>query len=416
MNEELKKQFDLIREDLGKNAVALAKVDALEQAALQREADVKAIRAELDLVRKAHEDREKVIVDLQRQAQVLAVQHDPIRDRREAVETFGMLCRASLCRHLNMEVPAEFKPEEALIRTRIQRATLSSLAATGTYLVPTITQGQLIDTLEEISDLVSRVEFIPGLPAASTIYVPTLLTRPTLKTARATTDTTMTASDPTFGQMELSPSEAYVFFPIDNRLVQMAAIDLGNLAMNLLRDSIAEGMADWLLNADGTSTYNSFTGILKEATYVSNMAAGKKAFSDLDIAIMRTMKNATLKRGRARGSWLMSADILGLAEEFDRSGKTPGVTYAPDGSPKFMGNPVVVEEGMPDIADSAVSKAFVGFGDLAAYIVGLVGGINVATSTEFYFNRNQTCFRGVINMAIKRKPVNTYRILKTAAV
>ena len=92
-----------------------------------------------------------------------------------------------------------------------------------------------------------------------------------------------------------------------------------------------------------------------------------------------------------------------------------GAYFAQDGTPRILQNPVVIDEGMPDLAESDAGKAVMGFGDLATWMVGLIGGIQIAVSTEYLFGKNQTAFRGVLNMDIKRKPVATFMTIKTAS-
>lgn len=417
MDPELKRELDALRAELGKNVEALARVDAIEKAGLQREADTKLLRKELDEVKAAHIEREKAIQELQRAGRQQAVVRDRITLKREATEMLGMLARQLMSNHLRQEIPAQFAPETALVREHLQRATLAAGAMTGSYTVPTITESQLIDAIEEVSGLLALVDFVPGLPAASSILIPTLTTRPTLLPTRATVDTAMTQSDPAFGQMSLAPAEAYIYFPVDNRLIQMSALSLGTLLSSLLRDSIIEGICTWLLKGDGSASYNSITGILNEATaaYIYTLPAGKKAFADLAKSDLTGAKSKCLKRGRARGVWLASLDVQGLVEDMDRQGKVPVVTFAQDGTPRILQNPVVIDEGMPDLAESDAGKAVMGFGDLATWMVGLIGGIQIAVSTEYLFGKNQTAFRGVLNMDIKRKPVATFMTIKTAS-
>ena len=418
MDPELKRILDELRGELGKNVQALARVDQLETAAKAKDADLKLIRTELDTIKAAHVEQKKAFDEMQRQSRVQGIQRDGLTDSRAAVAMFGMLCRSAMANHLRQEVPSIFAPEKELIRAYLERATLQAGAVTGSYTVPTVTESELLDALEQISELLSLVDMRTGLPAASTIYMPTLTGRPTLQPARASVDTAMTQSDPAFGQLALSPNEGYIYFPVDNRLMQMSALSLGTLLTSLLRDSLIQGMTDWLINADGTATYNSITGILKEATaaYIYSLPAGKTAFSDLTKADMQKIKAKCLKRGRAKGVWLASLEVQGIMEDMDRLGKVPVITYDQAGNARALQNPIEIDEGMPDLADSAANTAILGFGDPATWLVGLVGGIQVAVSTEYLFGKNQTAFRGVLNLDIKRKPVATFITAKTAAV
>jgi HK97 family phage major capsid protein len=421
MDPELKKALEELREKLGKNVEALTRVDAIETAATQAGADIKLLRTQLETIEKANADREKTIVELQRAGRLQAIQRDGGQDRRYAVEMLGMLTRQLLCRQLKREIPARFAPETELVRAweneHIARATLAADAVTGSYLVPTITEAQLIDTLEEMSELLGKVEFIPGLPAAGTIYMPTLTGRPTLQPARATTDTKMSQTDPTFGLLELTPKEAYIYFPVDNHLIEMSVFALGQWINGLMREWMIGGICDWLLNADGTAAYNSMTGILEESTaaYLYSLPAGKMAFADLAKSDLTAIKKQSLKRGRARGVWLMALDVEGIVEDMEREGKAPVITYDPAGNSRILKNPVINDEGMPDLAQSKKDTPFIAYGDLATMIVGLQGGFKIASDQSERFGYNQTSFRAIVNMVLKRKPVKTLILAKTAA-
>jgi HK97 family phage major capsid protein len=327
---------------------------------------------------------------------------------------FGMMMRESFCRAMRTEVPERFRGEADILKQyREQRATLEESTGSGTYFVPTILFQQIIDTLEEISDIGNRVDLMTGMPTKGTI--PTLTGRPTLQPKRASSDTQMTTSDPSFGEMSFDTEEAYILFYVDMWLLTLSPFALGGFLLPLTRDAYVEGMADWIMNADGTSNYNSTTGILNEATYVTAMDAGKVAFGDLDNAALNKVLAALLKRGRS-GDFLMSLYMMGVLEDLNRTGKTPVLTYGQGGEPRCKGRPVVIDEAMPDEADNKPDSVVMAVGDLKSMLVVIAGdGINLATSEHFRFNRNQLAIRATGHLDIKRKPINTLRLLKTAA-
>lgn len=415
IDKELQAMFDELRGNIGKSVEVLPKIDALEKRALAGDASLSESKKAVEELRGLVEKQRTEIEEIRKASRVQAISMDGVRQKEEGKRILGMMVRQRLAEHLHVEIPSMFSGERASLDDYRKRATLNAGAVTGSYLLPTVTSAEILEAVEEISSLLALTDFMPGLPGKMTI--PTLTGRPSLKPTRATIDTAATASDPTIGQISFDPNEAYVFFPIDNRLIEMAPQDLGSWALNLTRDAIIEGLTNWLLSADGTSTFNSNTGFLNESTaaYVYTLPAGKMAFSDLTVADLRGAKKQCYKRGRARGRWVMALDVLGLAEDMNREGKAPVVTYAQDGSVRVLQNPVEIDEGMPDLGDSAKSKAFIGYGDLATYLVGLVGGIQLAVSDQVYFNKMQTCFRGVINGAIVRKPVPTFITIKTPA-
>jgi HK97 family phage major capsid protein len=412
---EILRKLDTLSQELGKNSEAVARVHELERTSAAGDVKVKAFEAAIEEIKRADEERRKAIEDLRRGARLQRAAEGG--DRPAALTAFGAMMRQELCRALRIEMPAAFKHEAEIVRAHLERATLYAGGTTGSYTVPTITMAELIDTLEEVSDLLSRVELISDLPAASTINIPTLTGRPTLQATRASVDTAMSQSDPTFGQLQVTPAEAYIYFPVDNRLLQMSALPLGTMLVNVLRDAIAAGMCDWLLNGDGTSTYNSITGILKQATaaYLYTMPSGKVQFSHLAKSDLTGAMAKTLKRGRSAGVWLGNLEILGVCEDMDRTGKTAVVSYGNNGGARVLMHDFVIEEGMPALAASAANTGFLGFGDLSTFLVGLVGGVQVASSTDYLFGKNQTAFRGVLNMDIQRKPAATFMLVKTAA-
>jgi HK97 family phage major capsid protein len=174
----------------------------------------------------------------------------------------------------------------------------------------------------------------------------------------------------------------------------------------------------WLLRADGSATYNSITGMLAETTaaYLATLPAGKTAFADLASSDINKIKAKVLKRGRGpRGRWIMDLDIQGVIEDVNRDGKTPLLREQPDGSYRLKGNEITIEEYMPGLDESAKDTAFIGFGDPATFLVGMVGGMQIASDASVRFDKNQTCFRATTVVDIKRKPVATFCIGKTAA-
>jgi HK97 family phage major capsid protein len=420
MDPELKKLLDALRADLGKNVEAVARIDAIAKQAEQADANVKVLRAELDKVAARHDEREKTIKELQQAARVVRQEADPLRTRNESMSMLGMIIRQGLAAHMRSEVPAAFRHETDLVTAYrndvLSRATLAFNAAPGSYLVPTMLETTPIDTLEEVSTLLGDVDYVPGLPMAGTINIPTITARPSLKPARASSDTKMTQSDAAFGTCAVSPKEAYVYFPVDNHFLNMAALPMGALLYRLLNEAVGEGIINWLLNADGTANYNSITGLLQEtdAKYIYTLPAGKVTFNALGFDECVAAKKKVLQRGRARGKWLLAMDVEGAVASEDRTGKVPAITYGPDGTSRILRNPVVNDEGLPDLSTAdQKSKIFGAFGDLATYLVGMAGGIQIASSSDYLFGNNQTAFRGVMLMDIIRKPVKTLVALKT---
>jgi HK97 family phage major capsid protein len=414
----LQESIRQLNERFGKLNGMQERLASLEGALRAPDATEVTIRAELETLTTEATELRSSIADIQQRQRTSALLMDPASSEREAFRMFGMQVRQGLCRRLQTEAPSAFRAEGDALRTYMeQRATLNADATGGSNLVPTIMEHSIFDTLEEVSSLLALTDFQPNLPGK--MDIPTLITRPTLQHKRASIDTDMTQSDPGIGSVSFDPDEMYIYFPIDNRLIEMSAIALGTLAFQLLRDGVAEGLVNDLLNADGTSTYNGMTGFLQESTaaYVYSMTTGAStdAFTDLAAADLQGCVAKALRRGRANGRWIMAQDVFFNITNIDREGKVPLVSYGNDGMPRILGAPVEIDEGMPTIADSAAATPFIGYGDLRTYLVGLVNGVKIDYSTDVLFKRNQTAFRAVLNGDIVRKPVATFITLKSGA-
>lgn len=420
MNEELKKELDLLRADLAKNADALARITVLEAAIKKGEADVKSARDAMDELRRFDQERKDAITELRQKARTEMLAAGPQMARTQAVEMLGMLVRRDLCRRIGQAVPELFKHEDALVRTyetdTLARATLSFAATPGSYLVPTVLEQAYIDTLAQVSPLMNEFDFVPGLPMAGTINIPTITGRPVLQHARANSDTKMTQSDATFGKVTLTPQEAYIYFPVDNNLLMMSALALGTILIDLLNQAVVQGLVNDALNADGTAAFNLIMGLLNETTadYIYTLPAGKVAFGDLTAKDLRAAKQKVQWQYWQRGKWLMNLDVQGIVEDLDRLGKVPVGRDMPDGSFAILRNQVVTEALMPTTAVSAPNSPFAMFGDLKAMLVGMAGGIRIASSTDYLFGNNQTAFRATMLMDMKRKPMKSLVLLKTA--
>jgi HK97 family phage major capsid protein len=425
MDPEVKKQFDELRAQLGKNVEALTRLEKLEArvaAGEQTAADLKAVRSELDAIKAGNEEREKVVRELKEKGRTQAIARDPLTEKSKSRELLGAIVRAEMARTMRQEIPAAFQDEAKLVREYqagcLARSTITPMATTGSYLVPTVTEANIRDGLEEVSPLLAEVDFIPGLPAGGTFNLPFLVTRPSMQPKRASTDTAMTASDPVFSQLQITPYETYIYFPVDNKLFLMSAIALGGFFEGLCRDAMVDKLAYWLLRADGTASYNAITGLLNESTaaYVYSLPAGKTGFADLTAADLNKIKAKAYKRGRGpRARWLMDLEVQGVIEDIDRNGKLPVITFGQNGSARIKQNEILIEEYMPGLDESAAATGFLGYGDPATFIVAMVGGMQIASDASYLFGKNQTAFRATTIVDIKRKPVPTFILAKTAA-
>ena len=418
-SEEMGKVRELvaeIRSEIGTRHTDLqAKLDAIEKSREAEKADLGKLREELDAVKATAAEREATIREIERRNQV-RLEKDPAQRREQALEIYGMMMREQICRARGIEVPASFAREREAVagylRESHARATLDETTTAGGYFIPTVLVMDIYDTLESVSPILGVVDFQTGVPTKGSGV--TLTGRPTLQPKRTNSDTAMTQSDPAFGQWTWDTDEAYIYFPMDNWMLQLSPIQLGQRAIQIARDGFAAGLANWLINADASASYNSATGILADAVNVAYMAGA--TFASLSNADLNKASRAVLARARRAGQWLGGAYAIGLLEDLDRNGKTPVLREQADGTYRVKGKVYNEDEGMPDEDDSAAGAAFLGFGDPKTWGVVLAGaGIQVAADASYRFGYNQTAFRAVGHVDIVRKPGNTWVLLKTKA-
>jgi len=410
-----------IREEIGQNHTDLqAKLDAIETQRESEKTDMGKLREELAGIKAQADERESTIREIERRNN-LRLEADPAQQREKALEMVGMIARRELARGLRVDVPARFAHERELVTGYMRefaeranpfvRATLDEQTAAGGYFMPTVLVLDIYDTLEQISALLGAVDFQTGVPTKGAY--PTLTGRPTLQPKRASSDTTMTQSDPAFSQFTWDTDEAYIYFPVDNWMFELSPIQLGTRMVALARDSYMVGLVDWLISADGTAIYNSNTGILEDTVKVVRMAG--TTFESLTNGDLRKLMRGVLVRGRANGVFLAGPYAVDVLEEIGREGKVPILRERQD-SYFVKGKPLVEDEGMPDETASAADAAFLGFGDPKTWGVVLAGaGLKIASDTSYLFGNNQTAFRATGHVDIVRKPGNTWALLKTKA-
>jgi HK97 family phage major capsid protein len=221
----------------------------------------------------------------------------------------------------------------------------------------------------------------------------TPMTSDTLKINNLATDvsvywtdeaTAKTSSDVVLGQVTLSLKKIAVIVPMSDELLEDTAVDI----VGFLTERIAEKMAEKedlaFFKGDGSGTYGSFTGILKNTSTNSVTMTGT-GFSSLDCDDLIDMEDATPAGVLANSKYFMHRTILNVVRKL-KSGTTQEYIFSPatQGAPAMVnGYPVVKVEAMPAIGDSAANTAFVLFGDMRkACWLGYKGGLKIAISSE----------------------------------
>jgi HK97 family phage major capsid protein len=182
-----------------------------------------------------------------------------------------------------------------------------------------------------------------------------------------------------------------------------------------MNEALAGAYSFDLAYGDGTDTYNGVTGFMKttDTEDVHTLGAGKTAFADLAYNDPYTIAAKPFARSSARGRWYMSRDVVGILAGIDCSGKAPLITFE-QGQRMLLNRPIRYSEDFPLIAASAKNTAFMGFGDLQSYLLGIKGVPDIGSFDQTLAEYNQTLLRLVTYFDIQRKFKRGMVLVKTA--
>lgn len=183
------------------------------------------------------------------------------------------------------------------------------------------------------------------------------------------------------GQETLTLKKLGAIVTLTAELLEDTEIDF----ISFLASRVAEGFAlaedQAFFNGDGTASFGGFTGVLRNTnTNLVTMGAGQTAFTDLTADLLLDMQDATPAGALANGKYYYHRTIKSIIRKLkDSQGMYIYQAPSAQGPATVWGSPEVLVEAMPAIADTAVSTAFVLFGDLRkANIFGYKGGIKAA--------------------------------------
>jgi len=186
------------------------------------------------------------------------------------------------------------------------------------------------------------------------------------------------STEAVLGKATLELKKLAAIVTLTRELLSEGEIDF----VSFLGSRVAEGFAfqedKAFFRGDGTSTFGGFTGLLLNAnTNNVAMASTKTAFSDLTADLLLSMIDATPQGALANGKFYAHRTIRSVLRKLKGSDGHYIYQEASMGSPATVwGRPFVEVEAMPAIGATAVSTAFVLFGDLKkATIRGTRGGI-----------------------------------------
>ncbi len=288
------------------------------------------------------------------------------------------------------------------------KATLSSTDnANGGALIPYELSSAIIDLAEEYGVFRRYAEVVPM--STDTQGWPRVTGGMT--TYFVGDNTSPTASNPTFDNVDLTAKEIAAYATIPQALAEDSVISLADLVARKISLSFATMEDSCGFIGDGTSTYGGAYGAVNKindgnhAASIYTAIAGNTAFSTLDLADFEAMVGQLPNYPGIQPAWFISkpgwaASMMRLADA--ASGNTGAMIVNGIPVPSFLGYPVVWSQVLLKTLTACVSTAAFLFGDLRmAAMFGTRRAVTIAAGGGgSYFIARQTVILGSERFAI----------------
>lgn len=170
--------------------------------------------------------------------------------------------------------------------------------------------------------------------------------------------------------------------------------------------------------ADGTSTYDSLSGLTKSVitnSKVTTQASTKTKYSDATLANIRAIRAVVDAPAIALGAYYMHPSFEQHLSGLNSSGDKPYVANGARGA-TLDGYPIRWVDVMPAYSTSAnAEKVFMLFGDLSFQYLGVRSGMRFDTSKEAGFTTDEVLVRALERFTIGLMATGAVSGLQTAA-
>lgn len=194
-------------------------------------------------------------------------------------------------------------------------------------------------------------------------------------------------SNPTFSNITLGAYKYSALISLSNELIADSGVNILDLIANISATEIAYDAGAGLTLGTGGGTAP--TGIVTAAS--SAVAGGTGVGGAPTYENLVDLAYSVAGNNRASYGYMMNAQALAAVRKIkDGAGNyifTPSISV--DGRDFLLGNAIYENPAM----EFGTSKKSVLYGKLDDYLVRQVGGIQVATSTDYAFNTDVTTFR-----------------------
>ena len=231
-------------------------------------------------------------------------------------------------------------------------------------------------------------------------------------------NTTITTSDPTASMVQLVAKKLAIATKVSNELLADNAISVAQWLAQEYATEMASRIDDAAFNGTGTSAYGGIRGLaqIDDGTHTASIqtaATGNTTVASLDIDDYIAVLGKLPRYAIGTSAWYMHPSVyhnsvqrMMLSSGVQGSGTigalSGGNTAAnlQQGTPNtFLGLPVVWVLKMTAVPTTGTIAAYCGDLSLAG-IMAMKSDMQVASSTDRYFEADQTAFRGIARLDI----------------
>lgn len=268
--------------------------------------------------------------------------------------------------------------------------TLVTGATPGSYLVPTIQSADIIEILGQGGVLRRSGARVWPLVGVQKLTIPTETAEPTV--AYKGQDAAISPSDPNLSQIAFDLKERGCLVPLPNQLLRVSVPSVDAVVTRLIGKAFAkhEDKAFFQGIVGGPVAVQDVVG----GTDISQAGAAL-AYSDL----LNVLANFSNVEGEGPTAWYIHPltffnRVLYLRDNNNQlliqpDSSTDGVLF------RLFGSPVWLSVRIPTNLGSPAQKSYILYTNPDYIHVADSGAVEIAVSSEFYFNKNQTAIRGI---------------------
>lgn len=325
---------------------------------------------------------DRIEADIRRIDETLSVARRNEERKSEAVEAARGFVPATESRDDNSILRAIAEGELRSFEFAEHRAALTGTAGTG--VVPYDFYAQVFDILQNTNPLFTTSTII-NTAGGNTLQVPQITARSAFAITGA--GTAIGESNPTFSNINLGAWKYGALVSLSNELIADAGVNLTSLIANISASEIAFDAGAGLTTGTGTVQPTGIVTAAGSGVVGGTGVSGAPTYENLvDLAYSVAGDN------RASYGFMASTSAIAAIRKIkDGNGAyifSPSISV--DGRDYLLGTPIYENPSMAAVATGAKSIVY---GKLDAFIVRQAGGIQVATSTDYAFDKDVTTFR-----------------------